>query len=598
MSDIIRILPEHIANQIAAGEVIQRPASVVKELIENSVDAGSTEIKLILKESGKNLIQIIDNGCGMSITDARVCFERHATSKINSAEDLFKIKTKGFRGEALASIASIAHVDLLTRLHDQEIGNHIQIHGSKVIHQSEVSCPPGTNITVKNLFYNIPARRKFLKSNPVELKHCMEEFERVALVHPEVSFSLYHNDVELYNLPVSSQKKRIIHVMGKNYESTLMPLEENTEVCSIYGYIVKPEESKKTRGDQFLFVNHRFIKNNYLHHAIKMAFQDVLPDEYHPGYFIFINLDPDKIDINIHPTKTEVKFEEEKIIYSILRSAVKKSIGQFGIGNTMDFDVELSFQAPPISDKTYFSQPKISSNPSYNPFLSSSPQKQVLQAQDWKHLLNTAQENNSSQLETNLQKLENPLLQEAISTSFFVLGKYLICKIKSGILYIHIRRAWEVVLFNRYFQNIHKQKSFSQQLLFPITLQFSNKDHIILCENLSLFHSMGFEMEDFGNQNIIIRGIPVNFKEEGVSSSIQDWLENIHNQTFDKRDIQQKSVQWLAKSTSMHLPELNTSNQIQGFVDEFFSLPNYEFTPSNQKKTLLQFTIDDIDKLF
>ncbi|HEY0769296.1 MAG TPA: DNA mismatch repair endonuclease MutL, partial [Sphingobacteriaceae bacterium] len=343
MSDIIQLLPDSVANQIAAGEVVQRPASAVKELIENAIDSGADKIQLIVKDAGKTLIQVIDNGCGMSITDARMCFERHATSKIRKAEDLFAIRTMGFRGEAMASIAAISQVELRTRRYEDELGTIIHIEGSEVTNQEPASCPAGTSICVKNLFYNTPARRNFLKGNPVEMRHIIDEFQRVALAHPEIFFTLHHDGNEVFHLPQSSLKQRIVHLFGNAYNQKLVPVEEETTIIQLKGYIGKPEFAKKTRGEQFFFVNNRFIKDPYLNHAVLNAFEDLLTDDNYPLYVLFIDIDPSRIDINVHPTKTEINYQDEQAIYAIIRSSVKRALGKYNITPTLDFNQETGF---------------------------------------------------------------------------------------------------------------------------------------------------------------------------------------------------------------------------------------------------------------
>src|ERR1700744_3108932 len=369
MPDIIQLLPDSVANQIAAGEVVQRPASAVKELVENAIDAGADKIQLILKDAGKSLIQVIDNGCGMSVTDARMCFERHATSKIRKADDLFAIRTMGFRGEAMASIAAIAHVELKTRRHEDELGTCIKIEGSEVISQEACSANTGTSICVRNLFYNTPARRNFLKSNPVEMRHIIDEFQRVSLSHPDIQFTLHHDGQEVYRLPSTSLKQRIIHLFGNNYNQRLVPVEEDTSIIKLRGYVGKPEFARKTRGEQFFFVNNRFIRDAYLNHAVLTAFDELLPEESFPLYVLFIEIDPAKIDINVHPTKTEIKYQDEKAIYAIIRSAVKRSLGKYNITPTLDFDQENSI-GHLITPKTFeeIIAPNISFNPYFNPF--------------------------------------------------------------------------------------------------------------------------------------------------------------------------------------------------------------------------------------
>ena len=392
MSDIIQLLPDHVANQIAAGEVVQRPASVVKELLENAIDADATSIKLLIKEAGKSLIQVIDNGKGMSETDARLSFERHATSKIRCAEDLFQLKTKGFRGEALASIAAISHVELKTKQEQKELGTHIKIEGSEIVLQDVISTSKGTSIAVKNLFYNIPARRNFLKSNQVETRHIIDEFQRVALVHPTISFSLYHNENEVYRLTSCNLRQRIVAILGKKTNEKLVPIDEKTDVLELTGFVSKPEFSKKKRGEQFFFVNQRFIKNPYLHHAIVSAFDGLLSSGYHPTYFLYLTVPTNTIDINIHPTKTEVKFDNEKILYAIIRSTVKHSLGQYNVAPAIDFNRDANLDTPyDFKNKKIYSVPKVEVNRDFNPFKNDSQKATPFsynknKTQDWESL--------------------------------------------------------------------------------------------------------------------------------------------------------------------------------------------------------------------
>ena len=368
MSNIISLLPEHVANQIAAGEVVQRPASVVKELLENAIDAGATQIKLIVKDAGKTLVQVMDNGSGMSPFDARMCFERHATSKVSKAEDLFALTTKGFRGEALASIAAISHVTLKTKQAQEELGNILQIEGSKITQQEPIVCPNGSSFEVKNLFYNVPARRNFLKNENIEFRHILDDFERIALAHPEVFFTLRHNDSEIYNLPSAILKKRIVDILGKSSNEKLVPIEESTDIVELKGFVGKPEFAKKKRGEQFLFVNDRFFKDSFFNHAITQAFEGLLQPKTFPSYFLYLTVNPEKIDVNVHPTKTEIKFEEDRLIYAIILSSVRQALGKYNIAPTLDFSRETSFDIPHSMINQIPVEPKIRVNENYNPF--------------------------------------------------------------------------------------------------------------------------------------------------------------------------------------------------------------------------------------
>ena len=496
MSDIIQLLPDHVANQIAAGEVVQRPASVVKELLENAIDANATSIKLLVKEAGKTLVQVIDDGSGMSVTDARLSFERHATSKISSAEDLFQLKTKGFRGEALASIAAIAHVELKTKREEDELGSLIKIEGSTVTNQEVVVTPKGTSIAVKNLFFNIPARRNFLKSDQVEMRHIMDEFQRVALVHPDISFSMYHNGNDVYVLPKSNFRQRIVAIFGKKSNEKLVPVDEETDIVKIQGFVLKPEFSKKSRGEQFFFVNDRFIKSSYLNHAVTAAFDGLLRERSYPGYFLMLQVDPKTIDINIHPTKTEIKFDNEHDLYAIIKSTIKHSLGQFQIAPVLDFNRDASMDTPYAYKNKNVTTPSIEVDRSFNPF-----------ADEAKSPVKTSSFSSRSQAKGNSESWEDSFVgleskitntrsdfpsmtfeSEEVTGSFFddseitqeqstlqIQNKYIISKVKSGMMVINQHRAHERILFEEFLQHITINEAMSQQLLFPVILNVTPK---------------------------------------------------------------------------------------------------------------------------
>ncbi|MBT8258351.1 MAG: DNA mismatch repair endonuclease MutL, partial [Bacteroidia bacterium] len=452
MADIIQLLPDHVANQIAAGEVVQRPASVVKELMENAIDAGATEIRLIVKNAGKILIQIVDNGIGMSTTDARLSLERHATSKIRSADDLFNIHTKGFRGEALASIAAIAHLEMKSRRTDDEVGTSIIVEGSKVLSQEAAVTPVGTSVSVKNLFYNVPARRNFLKSDQVELRHIIDEFHRVAMAHSNVEFKFHHNESELFNLPLSNIRQRIVNIFGGKTNEKLVPVKEETEMVKIEGFVGKPEFSKKTRGEQFFFVNDRFIKSPYLNHAVSSAYEGLLKDGYHASYFLFLKVDPQSIDVNIHPTKTEIKFEDEHSLYAILRSSIKHSLGQFSIAPVLDFERDSNMDTPYAFKNKDVSQPRIEVDKDYNPFRSKSEQaskswQKSASAGQWESLYvglrseGGDQQKEGSSFEFESDALTSPLFGEEDTKlelkTFQIHNKFIVKAIKSGLLVIN-----------------------------------------------------------------------------------------------------------------------------------------------------------------
>ncbi|MEM9686729.1 MAG: DNA mismatch repair endonuclease MutL, partial [Bacteroidota bacterium] len=458
MADIIQLLPDHVANQIAAGEVIQRPSSVVKELMENAVDAKASNIKLVVKDAGKTRIQVIDNGIGMSTTDARLSFERHATSKIRAAEDLFQINTRGFRGEALASIAAVAHVEMNTKREDDELGTQIKIEGSKVIAQDVAVMTKGTSVAVKNLFFNIPARRNFLKSDKIELRHIINEFHRVALAHPALHFNMYHNGSELFNLPATNLKQRIVNIFGPKTNEKLIPVHEDTQILKINGFVCKPKYARKSRGEQFFFVNNRFIKNPYLHYAIVAAFEGLIKEQTHPGYFLFLDVDPATIDINIHPTKTEIKFEDEHTLYSILKSAVKHSLGQFSITPVLDFEKDANLDIPYHYKDKEIEAPIIEINADFNPFKeeiqtrksgTSSSNFNVSQPKNWESLytgLPSISDDTSdfSTIELESEDVTAALFdkgEEEQKSSYQLHGKYVITTIKSGMVIIHQSRA-------------------------------------------------------------------------------------------------------------------------------------------------------------
>ncbi len=485
MADIIKLLPDSVANQIAAGEVIQRPASVVKELVENSVDAGAGNIRVIIKDSGKTLIQIIDDGLGMSETDARLSFERHATSKITNAQDLFAIKTKGFRGEALASIAAVAMVELKTRTRENETGIRIVINGSKVETQEACSAPAGSSFSVKNLFFNIPARRKFLKSDNTELRHIISEFQKIVLAHPDISFSLYHNDSEIYNLTPGNLRQRIVGVFGRQINQDLITLDTETTLVTIRGFIGKPENARRTYGEQFFFVNNRFMKHPYFHKAVVEAYQNILPAETVPSYFIYMDADPASIDINIHPTKTEIKFEDERAIWQILMASVKEALGRFNIGPSLDFDNELLIDIPVRSASNHLPPaPEIVINKEFNPFAGED------RMNGRSSFIDRFEKENTN----NWQKLYHPaeglhpgtpeVKNTELTRKFFQFkNKYIICPVKSGLMLIDQKRAHERILYEKYLNCLVNEQSVSQIEMFPTSVSLDPADYVILNEN-------------------------------------------------------------------------------------------------------------------
>lgn len=612
MSDIIRLLPDNIANQIAAGEVIQRPASAVKELLENAVDAGASTIKLFIKDAGKQLIMVSDNGSGMSDTDARMSFERHATSKLKSADDLFNITTKGFRGEALASIAAIAQVELKTKQAEAAVGTRLQISGSTFEIQEPTACTDGTSIAVKNLFYNTPARRNFLKTNAVETSHILEEFQRVVLAHPEISFSYYVDDHEIMKLDAGNLRKRLVAILGNSYNEKLVPLELESSIVSISGFVVKPEFSRKTRGEQYFFLNHRFIKNSYLHHAVQGAYADLLPDGSHPSYFINLQVNPQSIDVNIHPTKTEVKFEDEKSIYAILRSCVKQSLGKYNVAPSLSFENEssLEFTNPPKPE--FIKAPTIKIDTSYNPFgnnqVSQMHRHSTFEQEGDERMQNNIKhassmydmrvESSASQQSNFIDEEEKDKSVETNSSAFQIGTQYIVTKIKSGMVIIDQQLAAERILFEKHVKNIRSQNNVTQQLLFPQTIDLSPSEFSLLNEYLPDLKLLGFEMEEFGQNTFVIRGIPSNVNEGEVLQTLHYLLENIRNGESDISLVKnERMARLMSQNLSLKSKRILTQIEIQSFINDLFTCENPFYTP-NGKSTLVNMSIEEISAKF
>ncbi|SER71963.1 DNA mismatch repair endonuclease MutL [Pedobacter rhizosphaerae] len=611
MTDIIQLLPDAVANQIAAGEVVQRPASAVKELLENSIDAGADKIQLVIKDAGKALIQIIDNGCGMSVTDARMCFERHATSKVKKAEDLFAIRTMGFRGEAMASIAAIAQVEMKTRRHEDEIGTCISVEGSQVINQEPVATPAGTQIAIKNLFYNTPARRNFLKSNPVEMRHVLDEFQRVALAHPGIFFSLHHDGVEVFNLPKGNLKQRIVHLFGNNYNERLVPVEEETTIINLKGYIGKPAFAKKTRGEQFFFVNNRFIKDSYLNHAVSSAFEDLLPDDSYPLYVLFIEIDPAKIDVNVHPTKTEIKYLDEKSIYAILKSAVKRSIGRYNISPTLDFDQETGFSNM-ISPKAVedIVPPSINFNPDFNPFAAestSSPTNYSAPARgyepkastkNWGSLYEITQEPVIEQ--TAIYAADDAILETKQKQYMQLHNRYIVSQIKSGLMVIDQQMAHERILYERFLVHLEDRKGASQQSLFPQTITLNAHDFELAKSLLEDIKSLGFDVREFGKNTLVVEGVPVDLGSSKINETqlFEQLIEGFKNSQqelkLSKRDSLARS---LAKNSAIKAGTNLGQEEMNTLIDELFACktPNFSVTG---KPIIQTITLAELDKKF
>ncbi|NCP20895.1 MAG: DNA mismatch repair protein MutL [Flavobacteriales bacterium CG_4_9_14_0_2_um_filter_35_242] len=597
MTDIIHLLPDHVANQIAAGEVVQRPASVVKELLENAIDAHATHIKLLVKDAGKILIQVIDNGFGMSPTDARLAFERHATSKINCAEDLFNLHTKGFRGEALASIAAIAHVELKTKTDNQELGTQITIEGSKVMSQEVISNPTGTSIAVKNLFYNIPARRNFLKSNSIETLHIIDEFQRAALAHPDIAFSFYHNDSNVYQLAAGNFRQRIVNVFGKKTNEKLVPITEETELVSITGFIAKPEFAKKKRGEQFFFANNRFIKSNYLNHAITSAFEGLLGSGYHPTYFLYLNVPPNQIDINIHPTKTEVKFENEQSIYAIIKSTIKHSLGQYQVAPILDFEQNNSFDLPYDYRNKMVGIPKIEIDANFNPFNDNFKQNPPLK--NWETLYDTTPifDGNNA----NAQPNENLFDDQANSlnqVSLQIRNTYILGSIKSGLVMINQNLAHQRILYEDFLTKITLEESTSQALIFPLSINLNQQEIQLIKSLISDFESIGFRFEFKSNDDLLIIGIPLTVKESQIQPLLENLLDDLQNQTESSNFSQ---VDGIAKSMAKNLAIKNgtslSAKEQESILNNLFSCKEPNISPQG-KATFITLSIDDIEKKF
>lgn len=616
MADIIKLLPDHVANQIAAGEVVQRPASVVKELLENALDAGASTIRLIIKDGGKALVHVVDDGIGMSATDGRLSFERHATSKIQKAEDLFDLNTKGFRGEALASIAAIAHVEMQTKPEGDEVGTHLKIEGSKIIFQEVCATPKGTSIAVKNLFFNIPARRNFLKSNQVELRHITDEFHRVALAHPKVAFQFYNNGSELFNLPSANYRKRIVHIFGTRTNQKLVPVEEETPIVKIKGFITKPEFAKKSRGEQFFFVNHRFIKSPYLHHAVVASFEGLIKSDTYPGYFLYLEVNPASIDINIHPTKTEVKFDDEHTLYAILRSTIKHSLGQFNVVPTLDFDHDPNLQTPYDYKNKVALQPQISVDASFNPFqnkrLGETARNNIINRNvgSWEGLyvgmeskMGDSDEmgNISYESDTITGSIfdgENELPESLPTTTFQIRRKYIVTTIKSGMIVIDQSRAHQRVLYEKFLKNTTIKEAVSQQLLFPLTLSFSRSEINILKEIKDILASIGFIFEKVEGDSLTVTGVPLLVAESEVNmvldQLIADYQQEISGENFSHTDILSKTM---AKTLAVKTGEVLDNDSQLALVNDLFACKEARVSPFH-KPVYITITENDIDKKF
>lgn len=608
MSNLIHQLPDSIANQIAAGEVIQRPASAVKELMENAIDAGASSIKLIVKDAGRSLIQVIDNGCGMTTEDAKMSFERHATSKIKSAQDLFAIRTMGFRGEALASIGAIAQVELKTKKVEDEAGYLVKMEASKIVEEGICQCQDGTSIAVRNLFFNVPARRNFLKSNTVELKRIIEEFQRIAIAHPEIAFQLYNNDAELFHLAEGNLRQRVVAVFGNSYNERLVPIEESTSICVINGYIGKPESAKKTRGEQYLFVNRRFIKSNYLNHAIRSAYEELIPKENYPLYVLFLEIDPAAIDINVHPTKNEIKFEHERAVYTFVNASARRALAKFSVTPTLDFNQETSFDtasgfgALGVSQKGRVEQPSnFGGGGLINPVRPE--RKQGLN--DWEKLYTDNPSDGLSKSVTvqsdwkdQLHKNQNDDLPFTEQLPYQIHKQYVIAPIKSGFLLIDQQVAHQRILFERYQELMNEQQAASQQQLFPKTITVSTVEYEILKDLLDDINKLGYDIQDFGKNTFVVHGIPADLSSGNEELAIQQLLEQFKDNTkalqLNKREELAKS---LSVSNGIKRHRQLSVQEMKTLIDELFACESPYAGPNGQP-TCISFNLEDLAKQF
>ncbi|CAN5465983.1 DNA mismatch repair endonuclease MutL [soil metagenome] len=600
MVDIIQLLPDSLANQIAAGEVVQRPASVVKELLENAIDAKGTKIQVIIKEAGKILIQVIDNGIGMSETDARMSFERHATSKIKKSEDLFSIRTLGFRGEALASIAAVAQVELRTKRPEDELGTCICIEGSQIKKQEPAALQTGTSLLIKNLFFNVPARRNFLKSNSVEMRHIIDEFQRVALSHPDVEFSLFHNDLELFHLNRGKLSQRIVAMFGKNYQEQLAYCKEAVQHVAVEGYIGKPEFSKKTRGEQFFFVNNRFIKNNYLNHAVISAYEGLLPDDNHPFYVLYISIDPKHIDVNVHPTKTEIKFDDERTIYAIVRSAVKQALGTHNITPSINFDHDVNVHALSFTKKDF----QNNSNRSYDQFRD--PERDRNNINNWEKIFEKEHpgnsfnfdlpDQNSGQQEISVtfesaannrpsQEIisRNQQNQEEVKNNFQLHNQFILTQVKSGLMIIDQQAAHERILYEKYALALEKKVGASQQSLFPQAIELSPSDFSLVMELENELKSLGFIFSIFGKNTLAINGVPADYMSGNEKELFEGVLEQYKQNRQDlSLNIRENLARSMARRSSIKAGQKLSGKEMNSLIDQLFGCSNPNYAPDGQ----------------
>ncbi len=608
MPDKIRLLPDAIANQIAAGEVIQRPASVVKELMENAVDAGASTIRVFVKDAGKTLISVVDDGCGMSETDARLSFARHATSKIRSTADLFAIRTMGFRGEALASIAAVAHVEMKTRREQDELGVRLELRDSKLVAQELCQASKGTSITVKNLFYNVPARRKFLKSDTVEFRHIVNEFLHVAMAHPELFFSLQHNDKEIYHLPQTNLRQRIVAILGKTYNERIVPVEEITDAISIRGFVGKPEYAQKKRRHQYFFVNKRFVRSAYLYHALRAAYDDLIPKETHPLFVLFIDIDPDRIDINVHPTKQEIKFEDEQIVYNYVRVVVRHALGKHHATPVLDFDEEpgLRFdqhQPPRVDVKSpksgrtrtraednwermYADLEKAVPNPKPSPSLqfSAEPDNDILSGADTAH-------------PGRMTLDASPTPSQTPGKPFQVHGKYIVHQIKSGLVFIHQRRAHKRILFEKYLRAFENGDVISQKSLFPETVTLPTDNAVLLKAMLPELFLLGFDIENTGHNEFLVRSIPAELLDAPITATLHSLIEQYQINLDLKLDHRENIARATAAGAAVKVGTALSETEMNNLINQLFAC-EFPATDPDGLRTYIKIKLEDLDRDF
>lgn len=603
MSDIIQLLPDSVANQIAAGEVIQRPASVVKELVENAIDAGASNINVIIVDAGRTSIQVIDDGKGMSETDARLSFERHATSKIRKADDLFSLHTMGFRGEALASIAAVAQIDLKTRMEGEDLGTQLTISGSRFVGQEPCACPVGSNFTVENLFFNVPARRKFLKSNTTELNNIITAFERIVLVYPQISFTLHSNGTELFNLRSCSYRQRIVEVFGKRLNQDLLPIGVDTSLCRIHGFVGKPESARKKVLQQYFFVNERYMKHAYFHKAVMTAFDRLIPQGEQIPYFLYFEVPAENIDVNIHPTKTEIKFENEQAIWQILLASVKEAVGKFNDVPSIDFDTEGKPDIPVFNPNGSTSAPKISFNPQYNPFKQSSQPQRTTNTEGWESLYagldtntETPQTDLFGQEDTPIGNVDNgetiissvatapdttAMIEDKSPTHYQYKGSYIMTAVKSGLMIINQHRAHVRILYEAYLRQLSEHKVHSQKVLFPEMVQFSVSDSVILDHILPEMTEMGFQLDNLGGGSYAVNGVPAGIEGLNAVTLITDMVAAaIESGTHVKEEIDHVLALSLARNAAIPQGQVLSNSEMESIVNELFACSNVNYTPS------------------